>query len=107
MTSKPDPILVSAANREFNRWADFLYHRPYTTQVVAEFVDEIQDAFEKIRDHPDRYPLAGYSDYRKFGPTRKHRFKVIYAVRDGVTWIVAVAHPARRIRYWAQRKLKR
>jgi plasmid stabilization system protein ParE len=99
--------LVSAANREFNRWADFLYHRPYTTQVVAEFVDEIQDAFEKIRDHPDRYPLAGYSDYRKFGPTRKHRFKVIYAVRDGVTWIVAVAHPARRIRYWAQRKLKR
>jgi plasmid stabilization system protein ParE len=105
--SKPDPILVKAANIEFNRWADFLCHRPYTTKVVAEFVDEIQDAFEKIRDHPDRYPMEGYSDYRKFGPTRKHHFKVIYAVRDGVTWIVAVAHPARRMRYWARRKLKR
>jgi plasmid stabilization system protein ParE len=104
--SKSDPILVKAANVEFNRWADFLFHRPYTTKVVAEFVDEIQDALEKIRDHPDRYPLEGYSDYRKFGPTRKHHFKVIYAVRDDVTWIVAIAHPARRVRYWARRKLR-
>jgi hypothetical protein len=81
--SKPDPILVKAANREFNRWANFLYRRPYTTRVVAEFVDEIEDAFEKIRDHPDRYPLEGYSDYRKIGPTPKHHFKVIYVVRNG------------------------
>jgi len=105
--SNPEPILVKAANMEFNRWANFLFHRPYTTQVVAEFVDEIEDAFEKIRDHPDRYPREGYSDYRKFGPTSKHHFKIIYAVRDGVTWIVAIAHPARRVRYWSRRKLKR
>jgi plasmid stabilization system protein ParE len=96
--SNPDPILVKAANIEFNRWADFLYHRPYTTKVVAEFIDEIQDAFEKIRDHPNRYPLEGYSDYRRFGPTCKHHFKVIYTVRNGVIWIVAIAHPARRMR---------
>ena len=105
--SKPDPILVKAANMEFNRWANFLFRRPYTTQVVAEFVDEIEDAFAKIRENPDRYPLEGYSDFRKFGPTLKHHFKVIYTVRDGVTWIVAIAHPARRVRYWARRKLKR
>ncbi|MCE0482778.1 MAG: hypothetical protein LV479_00905 [Methylacidiphilales bacterium] len=54
--SKHDPILVKAANEEFNRWANFLFRRPYTTHVVAEFVDEIEDAFAKIRDHPDRYP---------------------------------------------------
>jgi plasmid stabilization system protein ParE len=105
--SKPDPLLVKTAHIEFNRWADFLYHNPYTNRVVAEFVDEIEDAFEKIRDHPSRYPLEGYSDYRKFGPTRKHHFNVIYTVREGITWIVAVAHPARRMRYWARRKLKR
>ena len=105
--SNPEPILVKAANVEFNRWANFLFRRPYTTQVVAEFVDEIEDAFAKIRDHPDRYPLEGYSDYRKFGPTPKHHFKVIYTVRDGVTWIVAIAHPARRVGYWSRRKLKR
>ena len=104
--SKPDPILVKAANAEFNRWADFLCRRPYTTVVVAEFVEEIQDAFEKIRDHPERYPLEGYANYRKFGPTAKHDFKIIYAVNDRVTWIVAVAHPARRLRYWARRKLR-
>jgi ParE toxin of type II toxin-antitoxin system, parDE len=104
--SKSDPILVKEANLEFNRWADFLFHRPYTTKVVAEFIDEIQDALEKIRDHHDRYPLEGYSDYRKFGPTRKHHFKVIYTVRDNVTWIVAITHPARRVRYWARRKLQ-
>ncbi len=103
--SNPEPILVKAANEEFNRWANFLYHRPDTTQVVAEFVDEIEDALAKIRDNPNRYPLEGYSDYRKFGPIPKHHFKVIYPVRDGVTWIVA--HPARRVRYWARRKLKR
>ena len=105
--SKLDPILVKAAKVEFNRWANFLYRRPYTTQVVAEFVDEIEDAFAKIREHPDRYPLEGYSDYRKFGPTTKHHFKVIYTVRGGVPWIVAISHPARRIRYWARRKLER
>jgi hypothetical protein len=54
-----------------SRWANFLFRRPYTTQVVAE------------------------------------HFKVIYTVRDGVTWIVAIAHPARRVRYWVRRKLKR
>ena len=105
--SKPEPILAKAANMEFNRWANFLFRRPYTTQVVAEFVDEIEAALAKIRDHPNRYPLEGYSDYRKFGPTSKHHFKVIYTVRDGVTWIVAIAHPARRVRYWVRRKLKR
>jgi len=57
--SKSDPILVKGANSEFNRWADFLFHQPYTSQVVAEFVEEIEDAFEKIRDHPHRYPLEG------------------------------------------------
>ena len=76
--SKPDPILVKAANRVFNRWAHFLFRRPYTTQVVAEFVDEIEDAFAKIRDHPDRYPLEGHSDYRKFGPTPKHTSKSLH-----------------------------
>ena len=105
--SNPDPILVKAANIEFNRWANFLFRRPYTTKVVAEFVDEIEDALEKIRNHPGRYPLEGYSDYRKFGPTSKHHFKVIYVVRDGVIWIVAIAHPARRMHYWARRSLRR
>ena len=66
--SNPEPILVKAANVEFNRWANFLFRRPYTTQVVAAFVDEIEDAFAKIRDHPDRYPLEGYSDYRSSAP---------------------------------------
>jgi len=62
---------------------------------------------KKIRSHPERYPLEGYSDYRKFGPTRKHHFKIIYTVREGGVWIVAVSHPARRVRYWVGRKLRR
>ena len=41
------------------------------------------------------------------GVATKHRFNVIYTVRDNVTWIVAIAHPARRTRYWAERKLRR
>ncbi len=68
---------------------------------------EIEDAFEKSRNHPERYPLEGYADYRKFGPTPKHHFKVIFVVRDNIIWIVAIAHPARRVRYWARRKLRR
>jgi hypothetical protein len=75
LMSNPEPLLVKAANVEFNRWANFLFRRPYTTQVVAEFIDEIKDAFETIQNHPDRYPLEGYSDYRKFGPTPKHHLK--------------------------------
>jgi hypothetical protein len=105
--SKPEPILVKGANAEFIRWADFLYRRPFTTNVLPEFIEEIEDAIAEIRDNPNRYPLEGYSDYRKFGPIPKHGFKVIYTVRDRVAWIVAVAHPARRARYWARRKLRR
>ncbi len=40
--SNPEPVLVRAANVEFNRWADFLFRRPYTTRVVAEFIDELR-----------------------------------------------------------------
>jgi plasmid stabilization system protein ParE len=98
----PEPILVRGAYLEFNRWAGFLFRHPFTTQVVAEFIDEIEDGL----GNPGRYPLEGYSDYRKFGPTRKHRFRIIYTVREGTIWIVAIMHPARRVRYWAGRKLK-
>jgi plasmid stabilization system protein ParE len=104
--SAPELFLVKGANAEFNRWAHFLFHRPYTTRVVAEFVDEIEDALLKIQKHPERYPLEGYSDYRKFGPTRKHHFKVIYTIRENRVWVVAIAHPARRLRYWSRRNLR-
>ena len=99
--------MVKAANVEFNRWANFLFRRPYTTQVVAAFVDEIEDAFAKIRDHPDRYPLEGYSDYRKFGPTPKHHFKVITPFVTGFRGLWPLPILPRRVRYWVRRKLKR
>ncbi len=58
--SKPDPILVKAANVEFNVGQFFWVRRPcWTTKVVAEFVDEIEDAFEKIQTNSRPLPARG------------------------------------------------
>ena len=102
----PEPVLLKGAHGEFMRWIDKLAKRPFTTKVVANFVFEIEETIHEIEKHPNRYPLEGYKDYRRAGPTRIHEFKIIYVVREGRILIVAIAHPGRRPRYWAMRKLK-
>jgi len=79
---------------------------PFTTRVVANFVEEIESAEKAILLNPDRFPLVrGQYHYRRFGPTKIYRFSVIYETIGCDLHILAVAHPARRPRYWIKRRI--
>ncbi len=100
-----EPLFLKAAAAEYLHWADWLEKHPFTTQVRANFVDEIETAVYAAAEHPHRYPLEGWKDFRRVGPTPIYKFKIVYAVREETVLIVAVSHPSRRPRYWTRRKL--
>jgi hypothetical protein len=99
-------IYHPAARREYDRQVARLMKTPFTTQVVANFIDEIESAERAILHHPDRFPLVrGLAQYRRFGPTKIYRFTLIYQQTGSNFYILAVAHPARRPRYWIKRRI--
>jgi hypothetical protein len=49
--------------------------------------------------------VSGHAQYRRFGPTKIYRFNVIYEIVGSDLQILAVAHPARKPRYWIKRRI--
>jgi len=95
-----------AARREYDRQVARLLKNPFTTRVVANFIEEIELAEAAVLRNPHRYPLVkGHSEYRRFGPTKIYRFSVIYEIVGGDLHILAIAHPSRRPRYWIRRRI--
>jgi plasmid stabilization system protein ParE len=95
-----------AARREYDRQVVHLMKTPFTTRVVANFIEEIESAEKDILRNPDRFPMvSGQIQYRRFGPTRIYRFSVIYQTDGSDLYILAIAHPARRPRYWIKRRI--
>ena len=95
-----------AARREYDRQVARLMRNPFTTRVVANFIEEIESAERAIARSPHRYSLVkGHSEYRRFGPTKIYRFNVIYEIVGSDLHILAIAHPARRPRYWIRRRI--
>jgi hypothetical protein len=95
-----------SARREYDRQVARLMKSPFTTRVVANFIQEIESAEKAIPCDPERFPVVrGKSQYRRFGPTKIYRFIVIYQIADGDLHILAVAHPARRPFYWIKRRI--
>ena len=102
------PVLLyhPAARREYDRQVARLMKNPFTTRVVANFIEEIESAEKAILRDPDRFPkVLGESQYYRFGPTKIYRFNVIYQIVSSDLHILAVAHPARRPRYWIKRRI--
>jgi|SRR5271163_3014105 len=94
------------ARREYDRQVARLMKNPFTTRVVANFIQEIESAEKAILRDPERFPvLRGKSQYRRFGPTKIYRFNVIYQIADGHLHVLAIAHPARRPYYWIKRRI--
>jgi hypothetical protein len=95
-----------AARREYDRQVARLMKNPFTTRVVANFIEEIETAERAILRDPDRFPLvSGLTQYRRFGPTKIYRFNVIDQIAGSDLHVLAVAHPARRPRYWIKRRI--
>ncbi len=102
------PVILyhPAARREYDRQIARLMINPFTTRVVANFIEEIESAERAILRDPKRFAVVrGKSEYRRFGPTKIYRFNVIYEIVGNDLHILAVAHPARRPFYWIKRRI--
>ena len=102
------PVILyhPTARREYDRQIARLMKTPFTTRVVANFIEEIESAEKAILHDPERFPVVrGKSQYRRFGPTKIYRFTVIYQVAGSDLHILAFAHPARRPYYWIKRRI--
>ncbi|MBA3452330.1 MAG: type II toxin-antitoxin system RelE/ParE family toxin [Deltaproteobacteria bacterium] len=73
--------------------------------VARRFIAEYDRAVERIREHPDRWPmyphLAGEFRWCRF---RRFPYAIIYEVFPTITHVLAVAADRRRPGYWAGRK---
>src|SRR5437588_9681532 len=65
------------------------------------FAHEVDHAVTRIREAPDRYPLAQHGT-RKF-VLQRFPFNVFYRAGENEIVIVAVAHQKRRPGYWSNR----
>jgi toxin ParE1/3/4 len=69
-----------------------------------EFLEEIGQAFQRIRESPIAYPQwQPDGPYRKF-VVQRFPYLVFYVVNGSDKSVVAVAHGRRRPGYWAVRK---
>jgi plasmid stabilization system protein ParE len=72
-------------------------------EQAARWIEEIFPAIEKLRDDPDRFPLAPESDLHSqglrqllFGVGRSIIHRVVFAIEADEVNIVAVRHVARQ-----------
>ena len=96
---------LKPARAEYFRHIAWLNERTLTGRISGRFVEEIEAAVERALSDPICFREIGYRDYRLIGPTETFKFSVIFTIQDGTVVIVAVAHPSRRPRYWASRKI--
>ena len=106
----PGTVLViiyhPAARKEYDRQVARLMKRPFTTRVVANFIEEIESAEKAILSNPDRFPLLrGKLGHRRFGPTKIYKFGIVYRTVGDDLHILAIAHPARKPHYWLRRRI--
>jgi plasmid stabilization system protein ParE len=79
-------------------WRDNRSH-----EQAARWIEEIFPAIEKLRDNPDRFPLAPETDLHPsglrqllFGVGRSITHRIIFTIEGDEVNIVTVRHVARR-----------
>ncbi len=102
------PVILyhPAARKEYDRQVARLMKRPFTTRVVANFIEEIEAAEKAILQDPDRHALVrGKNIFRRFGPTKIYHFSIIYRMVGDNLHVLAVTHPSRKPNYWIRRRI--
>ncbi len=77
------------------------WYQKRSGKAAVDFIEELGQAVETIRQAPDRWP-AGKNNTRRFLLWR-FPFSIIYSEQESVVIIWAVAHGNRRPEYWAHR----
>jgi plasmid stabilization system protein ParE len=79
-------------------------YRSHSERVADDFLDEVLDAFRKIADSPELWPIDEDDDRYRFFVLDRHSYVINYRIQDAQTVrVVAVTHSARRRGYWKGR----
>ena len=78
------------------------WHEGRQSGLGAEFVEEVEEVFDKILRQPDRYPIK-HADVREALVSR-FPYAVYYRLRQNRIVIVAVIHCSRDPNVWQARQ---
>jgi hypothetical protein len=97
---------VRAAEAEYERKLESIALRPFTSHSVRDFIEDIEALEAEILLHPGlrRAPGAPPGIFR-VGPSRVYSYSLIYRLRAGDAYVIAVAAPQRRPLYWRHRAI--
>ena len=80
--------------------------RPFTTHSVSDFLQDIAYLEDEIRAHPGLRRASGApSGFFRVGLSPIYSYGLIYRLRDGDAYVVAVVAPGRRPLYWVRRRI--
>ena len=92
-------ILHSEAREEMQKAA--VYYENCAAGLGFEFLVEVEQIFEKIKEHPDMgHMLIG--PYRR-ALLQRFPYGVIYRQQAGTGYVVAIMHLKRKPGYWVYR----
>jgi len=97
---------IPAAEVEYDKKLERIALRPFTTHSISDFLEDIARLENDILAHPGLRPAGGAPPgFFRVGPSPIYSYHLIYRLRDGDAYVVAVAAPGRRPRYWIKRTI--
>ena len=98
---------VPVAEFEHDRKLERIAQRPFTTHSISDFLQDIASLENEIHLHPGLRHVSGAPDgFFRVGPSPIYSYSLIYRLREGNAYIIAVAAPGRRPLYWVKRKIQ-
>jgi toxin ParE1/3/4 len=94
-----DLIVCSAAEDDYAEALSWYAQR--SIQAAERFDAEFNEALQTILSNPERFPRC--DDRHRFYLMRHFPYQVIYRQHENHLLVIAVAHTARRPRYWSGR----
>jgi toxin ParE1/3/4 len=89
-----------AAEQEY--LAALAWYRERSPVAAKEFEEAIQQASEKVREAPNRWPIY-FRSFRKY-KLRQFPFVIVYQELLTEITVFAIAHGRRRPGYWRERR---
>lgn len=95
------PIILDAQAEE-ELIAAVTWYEEQRPGLGDEFLEDIEAAKQRIREHPLAFPTEDDQGSRYF-IMKRFPYTLVYVELDATIWVAAVAHHSRRSRYWARR----
>jgi toxin ParE1/3/4 len=90
-----------AERRELSR--AIRWYEGQQPMLGEDLADAVKRAFVEIESAPERWPVWKRDHRARRYLLERFPFAIIYVVRNGIPFVVAVAHTQRRPRSWMKR----